>query len=83
MRGYINKGNLNNHELDKLRKNNSLSDCLVIGSAIKGLYGILKTDEKPTSSELYTMISCSPLSWQEELRTYPKRNCQIVNNGNF
>lgn len=67
LRGYINKGGVNKYQLEKLRKNNSLFDCLVIGAAIKGLYGILKTSEKPTSSELYTMISSSPLSWQEEL----------------
>lgn len=67
LRGYVNKSNLNKFEISKIRKGNNLSDCMVIGAAMKGVDGLLKISDKPTSSELYTMITPTPLSWREEL----------------
>lgn len=67
LRGYINKTNLNKFEILKIRKGNNLSDCMVIGAALRGKGGLLKISDKPTSSELYTMITPTPLSWKEEL----------------
>ncbi|WP_311753282.1 hypothetical protein [Proteus columbae] len=67
LRGYVNKTNLNKFEILKIRKGNNLSDCMMIGAAMKGEDGLLKVSDKPTSSELYTMITPTPLSWREEL----------------
>lgn len=67
LRGYLSKTNINKYEIHKIRKGNNLSDCMVIGAAIKGRDGLLKISEKPTSSELYTMFTTKPLSWREEL----------------
>ncbi|MDG0497064.1 hypothetical protein, partial [Klebsiella variicola] len=67
LRGYLNKSRINKFEIQKIRKDNNLSDCMIIGAVIKGRDGLLKISEKPTSSELYTMITPKPLSWREEL----------------
>lgn len=67
LRGYLNKSKINKFEIQKIRKDNNLSDCMIIGAVIKGRDGLLTISEKPTSSELYTMITPKPLSWREEL----------------
>lgn len=55
LRGYVNKTNLNKFEILKIRKGNNLSDCMMIGAAMKGEDGLLKVSDKPTSSELYIL----------------------------
>lgn len=68
LRGYSVKDNIIDNEVDALRKNNSLHDCMIIGAALKGKGGLLQgKNDKKTSQDLYLMTSFPSLPWKQEV----------------
>ena len=68
VRGYASKELRVSSEIEAVREGNSLQDIMTIGSLLKGVDGLLGSNKKKASTDLFKFTGFSPLGWKDEIR---------------
>lgn len=68
VRGYVSQELRSRAEIDSVRKDNNVSDMMVVGALLKGTGGLLENDKKKTSSNLFMFTRFTALHWRDEIR---------------